>query len=204
MIPKFGDRLIIIIEQGGIAERAFNTINETNIKELFNSLRNSGINWGDARSSIHRSAPGHPPCARIRHQHNLNHHLYCCYATAFACKHRITQRLLRGQSYFANIQAYFIVYLIQSRAITEVDPVLADCHATRRHNQWQSPISSALIIVFRHRYLVQLGDLVNAATARNIGAEGLRPEPFLRHRDQVDLGSSDLGAQILDPSQHGL
>ena len=29
MVPKFGDRLIVIIEQGGIAERAFNAINRT-------------------------------------------------------------------------------------------------------------------------------------------------------------------------------
>jgi hypothetical protein len=29
MVPKFGDRLIVIIEQGGIAERTFNTINRT-------------------------------------------------------------------------------------------------------------------------------------------------------------------------------
>jgi hypothetical protein len=27
MVPKFGDRLIVIIKQGGIAERAFNAIN---------------------------------------------------------------------------------------------------------------------------------------------------------------------------------
>jgi uncharacterized membrane protein YcaP (DUF421 family) len=29
MVPKFGDRPIVIIEQGGIAERAFNAINGT-------------------------------------------------------------------------------------------------------------------------------------------------------------------------------
>jgi hypothetical protein len=29
MVPKFGDRPIVIIEQGGIAKRDFNTINRT-------------------------------------------------------------------------------------------------------------------------------------------------------------------------------
>ena len=29
MVPKFGDRPIVIIEQGGIAERAYNAINRT-------------------------------------------------------------------------------------------------------------------------------------------------------------------------------
>jgi hypothetical protein len=29
MVPKFGDRPIVIIEQGGTAERAFNAINGT-------------------------------------------------------------------------------------------------------------------------------------------------------------------------------
>jgi hypothetical protein len=29
MVPKFRDRLIVIIEQGGTVKRAFNTINET-------------------------------------------------------------------------------------------------------------------------------------------------------------------------------
>jgi hypothetical protein len=29
MVPKLGDRLIVIIEQGGTAERAFNAINGT-------------------------------------------------------------------------------------------------------------------------------------------------------------------------------
>jgi hypothetical protein len=29
MVPKFGDRLIVIIEQGGTAKRAFDAINRT-------------------------------------------------------------------------------------------------------------------------------------------------------------------------------